>query len=124
MLDTQLNEWTEFLNEWGGSAFILFLACLGTGEHKHLCALLSGLFLCFGYWKNRGRFPVFIQYLRNKRTPEAMSLENEIWKDHFFYKLLNHFPLILGLGTLGSLIAWPAEIGNWSVYLTFLQHLK
>ena len=120
LLDEQFSDWKGFLNEWGSSAFLLFLACLGTGEHKHFCALLSISFLGFGYWENRGRFPIFVRHLRSRRTPEAKSLEKEIWKDHLYRQLLRYYPFMLGVCSLGGLLVRPIVRGNWHAFLSFL----
>ncbi|MCC9598885.1 MULTISPECIES: hypothetical protein [unclassified Rubrivivax] len=119
LLDHQFGDWWLFLNTWGTSAFLLFLACLGTGEHKHFCALLSSLLLGWGYWAGRKRFPLFIRRLRRQRSAEAKALESEIFRDHFFKKLLTYFPLILGIATLGALLAWPAFNSDWCAYVSF-----
>ncbi|MFY0992956.1 hypothetical protein [Halomonas sp. C05BenzN] len=119
LLDRQFADWWLFLNTWGISAFLLFLACLGTGDHKHFCAVLSSLLLAWGYWEGRECFPHFVRRLRRQRSPEAKALESEIFRDHFFKKLLSYFPFLLGISTLGALLVWPAFNDNWCAYVSF-----
>lgn len=119
LLDRQFSDWWFFLNTWGVSAFLLFLACLGTGEHKHFSAALSSLLLGWGYWAARDRFPYFIRMLRRQKSQEAKVLENEIFRDHVLTKLFSYFPLVLGIATLGALLMWPALNKNWIACASF-----
>ena len=96
LLDRQFAKWWSFLNAWGISAFLLFLACLGTGEHKHSCAVLSSLLLAWGYWIGTVHFPHFIRRLRDLNAFDAKALENAIFHDHITKKLLSYFPFFLG----------------------------
>nr|WP_092279351.1 MULTISPECIES: hypothetical protein [unclassified Duganella] len=65
-LDEQFGRWWRFLNDLGVAVFLLFLSCLGAGENKHLCAVLSGALLGWRYAVGRVMFPSFITHLRNE----------------------------------------------------------
>jgi hypothetical protein len=119
LLDNQFADWWLFLNTWGISAFVLFLGSLGAGEHKYFCAILSSALLGWGYWVARGRFPSFIIRLRKGMLPQAKNLEKEIFRDHFFKRLLEYFPFLLGMSTIGTLSIWPLVTGNWRLYFLF-----
>jgi len=119
LLDKQFADWWLFLNTWGTAAFLLFLACLGTGDHKHTSALLSSALLGWGYWAARHRFPTFISRLREDRSKDSKRLENEIFRDHFWKKLFAYFPFLLGFTSLSSLLIWPALVGNYRAYIQF-----
>jgi len=120
-IDAQFGRWWFFVNSWGVAAFLLFLSCLGTNEHKHSCAVLSWLLLGWGYAVGRKEFPAFVAHLRNEESPHAKDLEGAIWLEHL-YKRLHHFlPLFLGIVTLGVLAVWPTFSGNWCAYLSFFK---
>ena len=121
LLDRQFGNWWLFLNTCGVSAFLLFLACLGAGEHKHLCALLSSLLMGWVYWTGRNRFPLFIERLRQQNSTASKALEKEIFRDHFFKRLVNYFPFMFGVSTLCILVMWPALRGDWYAYVSFIQ---
>lgn len=121
LLDKQFGDWWLFLNTWGTSAFLLFLACLGTGDHRHTSAVFSTMLLLWGYWVGRHRFPAFVNRLRETPTKENRRLEGEIFWDHFLKNPLAYFPLLLGVGTLSSLLVWPALVGNFRAYVFFWQ---
>jgi len=119
-LDRQFRGWASYLNEWGTTAFGLFLACLGTAEHKHLCAVLSSALLSWGYGANCGRFPIYITHFRKKQSPGAKSLERAIWLEKLYKRPMAYFPFFLGVGTLATLAIWPAVDGNWKLYVSFI----
>lgn len=120
-IDAQFGRWWRFLNGWGVAAFLLFMSCMGTGEHKHACAVLSVILLGWGYAVGRGEFPAFIDHLRHEDSTRAKALEGSIWLEHLYKRPHHFFPLFLGMMTLGSLAVWPAFCRNWSAYLSFFE---
>jgi hypothetical protein len=120
LLDQQFGDWWLFLNTWGTTGFLFFLACLGTGDYMHFTALLSSMLLLWGYWLSNHRFPKFIKGLRKNKISGAKKLEKLIFRDHFLKKTLSYFPFYLGIGSLGTLLIWPAIKQNWEAYVPFL----
>lgn len=120
-IDAQFAKWWLFLNSWGIAAFLLFLSCLGTSEHKHSCAILSCLLLGWGYAVGRKEFPAFVTHLRNEDSSRAKVLEGTIWREHLYKRPHHFFPLFLGVATLGSLAVLPVFNGNWSAYASFFK---
>ncbi|NRA22889.1 MAG: hypothetical protein HRU08_00080 [Oleispira sp.] len=120
LLDQQFGDWWLFLNTWGATGFLFFLACLGTGDYKHFTALLSSMLLIWSYWLSNDRFPEFIRRLRENKIPAAEKLERHIFRDHFLKKILFYFPLWLGIASLGTLLLLPAIKQNWAAYAPFL----
>jgi hypothetical protein len=119
LIDRQFATWWRFLNSWGIAGFLLFLACLGTAEHKYACAMLSLSLLLWGYFVGRKKFPEYIVHLRNENSKRSKMLEKVIFKEHF-YKRLHHFvPLILGVSTMGSLSIYPLVSNQYLAYLSF-----
>lgn len=119
IIDKQFGDWWLFLNGLGVTAFLMFLACLGTGEHKHSCAVLSCSLLVWGYIAGLNNFPRYMERLRRERSYRAQLLEKSIWLEHFYKRPHHYFPLVLGIGTLGSITVWPATGGDWNAYLSF-----
>lgn len=115
-IDAQFDKWQLFVNKLGAYAFVFFLSCLGTSEHKYLCAALSWLLLAWCYAVGRKKFPVFIVRLRKEGTASAKTLEKSIWSEHLYKKPQHFFPFFLGFSTLGFLAAWPVFSGGCYVY--------
>ncbi|PRC94419.1 hypothetical protein [Solimicrobium silvestre] len=120
-IDKEFGVWWWFLNTWGTASFLLFLACLGTGEYRHTCALISSILLTWSYFFGLSAFPPFINRLRSQSTEAAKTLEKKIFFEHFVKRPFDFLPLLIGCATLGSIAFLPAFYGRWYLYVSILN---
>ena len=122
VIHDQFANWWVFLNSAGIFSFLLFLACLGAGENKYFCALLSLSLMAWLMFIGRNKYPEFSTKLRtrNSKTLNDKEFNKEIWKEQLpvFKVPLIHWPYWLGYLSLTSLAASPLyPVVNLSLYI-------
>lgn len=64
LLTWQFARWWILLNSLGIFSFGLFLGCLGAGEHRYWCAVVSCCIVVWLYSVGKGKFPAFFDKAR------------------------------------------------------------
>jgi hypothetical protein len=118
LLTRQFARWWLLLNSLGLFSFGLFLGCLGTGEHRYWCAVISCLMVVWLYVVGKEKFPAFLDMARKSNDPDMKKLASEISKDYlpFIKSLFTHFPFCAGSFCLWFLAAYPIVRGQYMLY--------
>ena len=118
-LDKEFEKWWRIINSIGIGGFLLFLACLGTGEHKYYCAILS---LSLYFWAliiAQTHFPKIVKDLKKSKHKTSRKFANSIVQEYVPVIIKPHLflPFWLGTTTLIILAVYPHLIRTPSLYV-------